>query len=205
MQPISTVPPQSSLYEPVPIPRRAPEIREALARDCLRDVPIDLIDDTSVNIETDIAEFFWTENGVNRRLAVPLAPGRDGASCSASVRAKLAHVVYAMPFDDQMRYCEAVPSGTNASVRETSRLFIHLPLAFFPDADANMRGWRTLSGNTTAGYVSNGGRCAGNDIVQGCWSCSFQFEGRGVVEYAATSTNGDVPPYRLRMTVGEGL
>lgn len=107
----------------------------------------------------------------------------------------------AMRFDDQMRYCEAVPNGSERTVRDTSRMFVHLPLAYFPDADANTRGWRTISGNATAGYVSNGGRCSDNDIAQGCWSCYFQFEGGGVVEYVATSSDRGVPPYRFRVTV----
>lgn len=103
--------------------------------------------------------------------------------------------------DKALEACGALPNGATVRLRETSRLFINLPKAFYPDRDHNLT-FRTVQGDATAGWISNAGRygeALGAPSAE-CWSYYFGFDGQGQVELMAKGTVG-APDYRVTFVV----
>ena len=86
-------------------------------------------------------------------------------------------------------------------VVETSRRFVNVPKDFYPKNISSQ--FSTVSGNATAGWISNGGLPGeGLDATPECWSTYYGFEGNGEVDLRVKSTVKNVPDYFVRFIVG---
>ncbi len=97
--------------------------------------------------------------------------------------------------DGKILICGGIPNGSRENVKETTRLFINLPKDIFPDKENNLR-FKTVSGNATAGRISNAGpygeAFSGNND---CWSYYYEFDGKGEVDLTAN------PNYHVRFVI----
>lgn len=102
--------------------------------------------------------------------------------------------------EEAIRLCRGIPNGTTQEVKETTRLFINLPKAIFPDKEHNLQ-FKTVRGNATAGSVSNGGPYgeAFESSAQ-CWSYYYDFEGQGEIDLNVKNAQGK-PDYFVRFIV----
>ncbi len=103
----------------------------------------------------------------------------------------------------ELSACNAIPYKSTQEVAETTRLFINLPKSIYPkDMSAY---FTTVSGNATAGYVSNGGLPGeAFEATPKCWSTYYEFDGNGEVDLRVKSTRKDMPDYFVRFFVGSG-
>lgn len=93
-----------------------------------------------------------------------------------------------------------IPNNSVQYVKETSRMFINMPKDLYPKDI--FHSWTTVSGNATAGYISNGGLPGeAEGAIPGCWSTYMDFEGSGEVDLRVKSVANDVPDYFVRFIV----
>jgi len=93
-----------------------------------------------------------------------------------------------------------IPNNSVQYVKETSRMFINMPKDLYPKDI--LHSWTTVSGNATAGYISNGGLPGeAEDAAPGCWSTYVEFEGSGEVDLRVKSIVEGAPDYFVRFTV----
>ncbi len=104
-------------------------------------------------------------------------------------------------YDEQLAACHSIPNGSVQDETETSRIFIDLPRALYP---ADVTGYfKTVQGDATAGYVSNGG-LPGNSLqaTSNCSSTYFEFNGTGEVDLTVPSMSG-APAYSIHFIVAQ--
>lgn len=105
-------------------------------------------------------------------------------------------------YSEQLVACHSLPNGSVQNEIETSRMFINLPRALYP---ADVTGYfKTVQGDATAGYISNGG-LPGNSLqaTSNCSSTYFEFNGTGEVDLTVPSTSG-ASAYSVRFIVAQG-
>jgi hypothetical protein len=94
-----------------------------------------------------------------------------------------------------------IPNNSVQQVKETSRMFINMPKAFYPKVISS-DDWTTVSGNATGGYVSNGGLPGeSSHATPECWSTYVDFEGNGEVDLRVKSVVEGAPDYFVRFMV----
>lgn len=97
--------------------------------------------------------------------------------------------------------CKAFPNNSTHAVVETTRLFINTPKDMYPDKNISYD-FETVSGNATAGYVSNGGLPGESfEATPECWSTYVDFEGTGEVDLKVKSAVKDMPDYLVHFIV----
>ncbi len=87
-------------------------------------------------------------------------------------------------------------------VLETWRLYVNVPKDFYPKEIGSY--FTTVSGNATAGYISNGGPPGEADelnAIPECWSTYYEFNGNGEVDLRVKSIKRGVPDYFVRFIV----
>jgi len=95
-----------------------------------------------------------------------------------------------------------IPNNSVQYVKETTRMFINMPKDLYPKD--TLHSWTTVSGNATAGYISNiGFPGEAEGAAPGCWSTYMEFDGSGEVDLRATSTVTGVPDYFVRFIVSQ--
>lgn len=105
--------------------------------------------------------------------------------------------------DEKVLLCGGIPNGSTQNVIETTRLFINLPKDVYPDKEHNLR-FKTVGGNATAGWISNGGPYGegyGAKGNSGCWSYYYDFEGIGEVDLTVKSGMKNAPDYVVHFIV----
>ena len=99
--------------------------------------------------------------------------------------------------------CGGIPNGSTQNITETTRLFINLPKDVYSDKMHNLL-FKTVSGNATAGWVSNGGPYGegyGSEVNPGCWSYYYEFNGTGEVDVTAKAGAASTSDYMVRFIV----
>lgn len=97
--------------------------------------------------------------------------------------------------------CPSIPNGSTQTVRETTRLFINIPKDVYPDKEHNLQ-FKTISGNATSGYISNGGLPGlAFEATEKCWSYYNEFDGIGEVDLTVKSAIKNIPDYSVRFIV----
>lgn len=108
------------------------------------------------------------------------------------------------PSDDgRILICGGIPNGSTQNVVETTRLFINLPKEVYPNKAHNLQ-FKTVSGNATAGWVSNAGPYGegfGSEGNPSCWSYYYEFDGTGEVDAAAKAATTLASDYVVRFIV----
>lgn len=103
--------------------------------------------------------------------------------------------------DGKVLLCGGIPNGSTQSVIDTTRLFINLPKDVYPDKENNLQ-FKTVSGNATSGYISNGGLPGqAYEATPECWSYYNEFDGNGEVDLTVKSARKDTPDYSVRFIV----
>lgn len=93
-----------------------------------------------------------------------------------------------------------IPNDSVQQVKETSRMFINMPNDLYQKDISHS--WTIVSGNATAGYVSNVGlRGKAEGVAPGCWATYIDFEGSGEVDLRVKSTVAGTPDYFVRFIV----
>ncbi|MFZ1075648.1 MAG: hypothetical protein WAN50_04720 [Minisyncoccia bacterium] len=112
------------------------------------------------------------------------------------------HTPTSIPSDDaKVLLCGGIPNGSTQNVIDTTRLFINLPKDVYPDKDHNLQ-FKTVSGNATAGYISNGGLPGfASEATPACWSYYNEFDGNGEVDLTVKSAIKDMPDYIVHFIV----
>lgn len=106
--------------------------------------------------------------------------------------------------DGKVLLCGGIPNGSTQDITETTRLFINLPKDIYPDKEHNLQ-FKTVSGNATASWVSNGGPYGegfGAEGNPGCWSYYYEFDGDGEVDLTVKNATREAPDYHVRFIVG---
>ncbi len=119
-----------------------------------------------------------------------------------SSRARSPSATGTLGFEQQLAACHAIPNQSVQQVTETTRLFINLPKAIYPDKSHNLR-FTTVEGDATAGYISNAGLPGeAFQATPDCWSYYYEFDGNGEVDLQVSSALEDYPDYFVRFLVG---
>lgn len=109
-----------------------------------------------------------------------------------------------MPSNDgKVLLCGGIPNGSTQNVIDTTRLFINLPKDVYPDKEHNLQ-FKTISGNATAGWISNGGPYGegfGAEDNSGCWSYYYEFDGNGEIDLTVKSGIKNMSDYVVRFIV----
>lgn len=104
-------------------------------------------------------------------------------------------------YEEKMAACRAIPNNSLREVVETTRDYINLPKDVYPDKDGNLK-FQTVSGNATAGWVSNSGpygEAAESNVD--CWSYYYEWNGVGEMDLNVTSALVGMPNYSVRFRV----
>lgn len=110
-------------------------------------------------------------------------------------------IVACYPKNEGCSACQPILNDSVQQVVETSRRFVNVPKDFYPKEISSY--FTTVSGNATAGWISNGGLPGeGLDATPGCWSTYYEFDGNGEVDLKVKSTKKGVPDYFVRFIVG---
>ncbi len=99
--------------------------------------------------------------------------------------------------------CGGIPNGSTQNVAETTRLFINLPKEVYPNKAHNLQ-FKTVSGNATAGWVSNAGPYGegfGSESNPNCWSYYYELNGTGEVDVSAKAATTNASDYFVRFVV----
>lgn len=97
--------------------------------------------------------------------------------------------------------CPSIPNGSTQTIIDTTRLFINIPKDIYPDKDNNLQ-FKTVSGNATSGYISNGGLPGeAFETTPSCWSYYNEFDGNGEVDLTVKSAIKNMPDYFVRFIV----
>ncbi len=105
-------------------------------------------------------------------------------------------------YEDKLVACKSLPNNSTKKIVETSRLFINLPKDVYPYENIGSN-FSIVSGNATAGYISNGGLPGqALEATPECWSTYFDFEGNGEVDLKVKSAIKGMPDYFVRFIVG---
>jgi len=104
-------------------------------------------------------------------------------------------------YAQKMAACQAIPNDSTQNIADTTRLFINLPKDVYPDKDHNLQ-FKTVSGNATSGYISNGG-LPGEALqtTPDCWSYYNEFDGTGEVDLTVKSVISGMPDYAVKFVV----
>lgn len=104
-------------------------------------------------------------------------------------------------YEDKLIACKSLPNNSTNKVVETSRLFINLPKDIYPYENISSS-FSTVSGNATAGYISNGGLPGqALEATPKCWSTYFEFDGNGEVNLKVKSAINGMPDYFVHFIV----
>lgn len=104
-------------------------------------------------------------------------------------------------YNFKMIACDAVENGSIKEVKQSSRMFIKLPRDIYTETNI-LPHFKTLNGNATVGYVSNGGQPGDAlDANAHCSSTYVEFNGIGVVELNVPSSMKGMPDYSARFLV----
>ncbi len=97
--------------------------------------------------------------------------------------------------------CQSFENGSTQSVADTTRVFVNLPSALYPkDITSD---FSTVSGNATAGYVSNAGLPGmAEGAPDGCWSTYIEFDGNGEVDLSVKALDSGTNDYQVKFIVG---
>ena len=105
------------------------------------------------------------------------------------------------PKNEGCSACQPILNNSVQRVVETSRRFVNIPKDFFPKEISSYL--TTVSGNATAGWISNGGLPGeGLAATPECWSTYYEFYGNGEVDLRVKSTQKGIPDYFVRFIVG---
>ncbi len=97
--------------------------------------------------------------------------------------------------------CRPISNNSVQYMKETARQFINLPKDIYPYKNISSY-FTTVSGNATAGYVSNGGLPGeGLEATPECWSTYFEFGGTGEVVLKVKSVIKGMSDYFVRFIV----
>lgn len=104
-------------------------------------------------------------------------------------------------FKEKLTACNSIENNSTQNITETTRLFINLPKDVYPDKEHNLR-FETISGNTTAGWISNAGQYGeAFQATQNCWSYYYEFDGIGETDLKVKSSMFGMPDYFVRFIV----
>ncbi|MBK5215872.1 MAG: hypothetical protein JJE53_03665 [Candidatus Pacebacteria bacterium] len=104
------------------------------------------------------------------------------------------------PKNEGCSACQPLMNNSVQHVVETTRRFVNVPKDFYPKEIGSY--FSTVSGNATAGYISNGGLPGeGLDATPECWSTYYEFDGNGEVDLKVKSTVKGVPDFFIRFIV----
>jgi hypothetical protein len=154
------------------------------------------------------AEGSVTPNGMNQLLQnIAARLGRPLPHTNAEVD-DIINVLSANPIavatstiNQEPPACPSIPNGSTQTVRETTRLFINIPKDVYPDKEHNLQ-FKTISGNATSGYISNGGLPGqAFEATPSCWSYYNEFDGIGEVDLTVKSKVEGMPDYFVRFIV----
>lgn len=108
-------------------------------------------------------------------------------------------------YENKLIECKSIPNNSIKEVRDTSRLFINLPKDVYPYENITSN-FLTVSGNATAGYVSNAGYPGqAFEATEDCWSTYMEFDGNGQVDLKLKSALKDMPDYFIRFVVNPAI
>ena len=100
-------------------------------------------------------------------------------------------------YQAQLASCHSDPNGSTFNVVGTTRRFITIPRAIYPDG-----AFIEVSGTASGGYISNGGLPGyAKDGNADCWSTYYEFDGEGGVDFVAKSVLPGAPDYILHFIV----
>ena len=104
-------------------------------------------------------------------------------------------------YEDELATCKSLPNSSTKKLVETSRLFINLPKDVYPYENIGSH-FSTVSGNATAGYISNGGLPGqAFEATPECWSTYFEFDGNGEVDLKVKSVIKGMPDYFVHFII----
>ncbi|HYU64740.1 MAG TPA: hypothetical protein VEK36_00515 [Candidatus Paceibacterota bacterium] len=103
---------------------------------------------------------------------------------------------------EKIKNCNGIPNDSTIEVVDTTRKFINFPRDVYPGGNLSDLQFSTVSGNATAGWISNAGPPGeAFQATPNCWSYYYEFDGSGEVALRVKSKVAEIPDYQIRVKV----
>jgi hypothetical protein len=102
--------------------------------------------------------------------------------------------------ENSILLCGSIPDNSTENVVSTTRIFINLPKALYPNKQNNLR-FTTTAGDAAANWVSNAGPYGeAFEATDECFSYYYEFDGVGIIDLETKGSMG-APDYNVRFVV----